>query len=350
MPLSTWTERDELLSDALHMRDVALGLDRPLVDEPEHEPLTAVELAMEQRLRTATWGVVDAYREERKLNAKPALTSDDRPSASDATNNAAVIATQWVDGRAAFHMVEAMQAADAILQVEPRSVETDLIVEPCREVGGVEPAPTRWDERGETFSVPTPDAAATYVAIALGGRNGSRPNVIRIEGLGEFQRRVLVQRPAFQQAYRVQQAASFEARVKRSAKVQLRNLAPLRGRALRSAHDLVSHGCADLALTARRDRLVTDHPLPLPSSLGAEFGVPVFRILAGLRKYAVLTGQANIGTHPARDMRSIAQLWARVDRFHTVHEATQAGAFTLSDEHFAIGQDLTVELVNQLAA
>jgi hypothetical protein len=343
MPLSTWTTRDELLSDALHLMDVAKGLDRPLsMDLPDYEPRSAVEEAMEQRLRTASWGVVDAYREEVKLNAKPALTSDDRPSASDATDNSPLIQSKVVDGQAAQLAVEMQQAADAALLVEPRSIETDLIVEPPREVGGTEPTTTDEPE----WTVPSIASMTRYAATAVSGRNLT-PIRVRIAGVGEWSATTIMMRPSVQ--------AQISRRRRKQQRRLTRNLLPLRGQALRSTHDLTSHGCADLALTARRDRLVTDYPLPLPSAFGrSEFAVVAYGIVAAARKTGVLDGSYRIGCKAAADHRAYAALRGRIDRFDALAadcaEAALTGHQLLSDEHFQLGQELAVEAINYLAA
>src|SRR5215217_809706 len=99
MPLTTWTQRDELLSDALHMRDVAMGLaNEAPIFEDDYEPLSQVEEEMERALRNANWSKVQDWRDLRQEMGKPNLTADDKDDVATATDRRRLVESRFTDG------------------------------------------------------------------------------------------------------------------------------------------------------------------------------------------------------------------------------------------------------------
>lgn len=143
MPLVHWSERDEALSDELHMRDVALGLYDPApyavvhrdgVRDVELKPMWADEYAeLEddderwQHAVASSAGVLEDYDLMLRERTKPVLTSEDRPPAwsADAADLAQVIESRWHDGRAAAVMVEIAQYANALVILDDPEFDAD---------------------------------------------------------------------------------------------------------------------------------------------------------------------------------------------------------------------------------
>lgn len=138
MPLTAWTERDELLSDALHMRDVALGLADPA-------PYTTLRwqrhpLAVDQYLHawhfedeqedqlypdvlaTARWMQLEDYLRELD-DQRPGMTSQDKPAAYsiEAHDRRAVLASRWTDGAAAAVMIDLSERAELLVEGPERT-------------------------------------------------------------------------------------------------------------------------------------------------------------------------------------------------------------------------------------
>lgn len=190
MPLTTWTERDELLSDALHMRDVAMGLADPnplwvedalaydedddafgqhFKDERGFESHGAFERAVE------TW----------TRRNEPVLTSDAKAHPHDAEH---VPTIRWRDGAACGVYIDLERESEAHVTVEPRAVETDLLIEPVRQVAE--------EEEGEfptlsTPTVPTPERCRAYTVAMLATGRGSISSTTTIEGVGTFPTRAV---------------------------------------------------------------------------------------------------------------------------------------------------------------
>lgn len=122
MPLTTWTVKDEVLSDALDNYDRALGLTGELpIEDDEREPLSDVEAHMERALRTANWSKVQDWRDLRQEIGRPILTSEDRDDMHAATDTRRLVESRWRDGKACGVYIEQARMADA---------QADLLIEP----------------------------------------------------------------------------------------------------------------------------------------------------------------------------------------------------------------------------
>jgi hypothetical protein len=126
MPLSHWTEADELLSESLHMRDVALGLDRPQLTKrlnwvngrlvlerladgrPRYdadEIYDEDELpAAERELATSTWSRVQNHRDTQLVEGSPVMTSDSTDIHQAMVD--AIRGQRWADGAACGISIE----------------------------------------------------------------------------------------------------------------------------------------------------------------------------------------------------------------------------------------------------
>jgi hypothetical protein len=129
MPLDEWSIRDELLSDALHMRDVAMGLAPigcPLPtwaadhDEEYDEDRPAWAAG-------ATHGELVDYDFMVRESRKPVLGSDDKAPAysADAHARTTLLQSRFTDGKAAQCWIEYEDAADAFAIIE--DVRADYI-------------------------------------------------------------------------------------------------------------------------------------------------------------------------------------------------------------------------------
>lgn len=157
MPLTNWTLTDELVSDSLHMRDVALGLDKPSVVKTA-ELLKAFDVGrktgriyprpkytndlgaerqdaypeQERAVSESTHARVHALREQQQLEGKPVMTSDDR-SLFDALEGA-VRKQRWSDGAAcavSIHAERWAQHAEVLVETVRSLDDTyELIFDP----------------------------------------------------------------------------------------------------------------------------------------------------------------------------------------------------------------------------
>jgi hypothetical protein len=158
MPLTNWTLTDELVSDSLHMRDVALGLDKPsvvkdltwvketwgqrLVEKTPHLKLQAAweddgmlgdEIPdIERAISRSTHSRVSAVRDLQQDEGKPVMTSDDR-SLFDALEGA-VRKQRWSDGAAcavSIHAERWAQHAEVLIETTQSLDQTyELIFDP----------------------------------------------------------------------------------------------------------------------------------------------------------------------------------------------------------------------------
>ena len=126
----SWTERDELVSESLHYRDMGLGLTRPVLVKTTDklksgEPKFTNDLGpeadeipdVEKQLSRSTHSRITLYREQQLEAGSPVLTSDST-DLWEATVGA-MRQQRWVDG----------QAASLSIEFERAYEQADLIVE-----------------------------------------------------------------------------------------------------------------------------------------------------------------------------------------------------------------------------